>query len=745
MDYKLLLALTSLMMLVSACERNSGGKAKLSIQFPEVTSSTKSEKVSASGVGGSSDDWANITPSGLTGATPINCFGVYISGPEDSFKKNSCGKKDFTTPMKTFGMWKGGVPAGASLSFDVDAGKDRVVGIFGFHATDMTACKDFTGNSEMDKSKLSMPYFIGESAPQVFAPGSSVNVPVTLAFNSDQSFEDCKGPDFGNNNGGGGGGSSSSIYVGSGADGDLVVTSPLTDVRNINSPSKGVPLISMTRVKGISVVGGNSKNLSLTTQYDGMGGRLIAGDEVALYVPASYGSTGCGPSLFPGFRTSGIVSSASGTNAIVQVDDERFATIPSASLLASAADTGRDFCRMILVRVPNLNTLTINGGTLSYNAASFGDMTGTSDHEAGFMMIRVKDKILVQSSGGIDVSSRGFSGGNYSLGTNHYDGQGVNGASLQPPTGANVGNGGAGSMNTGASPGGGGHGGSGGNAYATGMGGYSVGDQYGCGSANYDAQMKCLFGKIFMGGSGGAGYDANGGYGGGIIHLIANSIILNTQTLTLNADGGNGLGGSTMGGAGGAGGAVLVEAYYISGSGSGTLKMRSNGGFSKVSSGSGFGKGGSGGGGRNHLNVLNSCSIGSLGIVMESYGAGSYAANTGSAGATGTNFLSGSSGSSCSPMTAMNISPYVVNVYPSYLTSDTTNGVQISIYGESFSGIQQVVLQRTSNLAEYPATINSNASGELSFTTMAPAAQYNLIVTGASGHKTIVNSALTLN
>lgn len=723
------------MMLTSACERNAGGKAQLSIQFPEVTAADAAEKVTTL-VSNSSDEWADITPTGLSGAYPINCFGVYVLGPEDSLKVNSCGVKDFTTPMKKFGPWQGGVPAGRSLTFEIEAGKDRVVGVFGFHATDMAACKDFTGTKDMDKSKLSKPYFIGESSPQVFAPGSTVNVPVSLAFSSSGQFEDCKGPGFPNSGSGGGSGNGDhSINVGNGSDGDFVVATSLTDVRSFNSVSKGVPLITTTRVMGLSAIAGNLRQLNISTMSN-LDGKFVVGDEVALYIAAASSSLGCGTNLSPGFRTRGIVNDLSGLAMSITVDDERFASIPTSKLGALAGGTPRDFCRMVVTRVPHFNKLTFNGGFLSYNAASFGDMGGSEDHEAGIMIIRVKDRVEVQSGGGIDVAARGFKGGCSSC---DVDGQSTLGSTLKSPLdalGTPNGNGGSGAT-SGGYPGGGGHGGAGGNGYndLVGLGGLDVGDEYGCGSAVPDPQKKCLFGKIFFGGGGGAGYDGKGGDGGGIIILNANTIQLNSGSLVFNADGGSSYGGSTGGGAGGAGGAVLINTRTLNGGPGGSLKLRAHGGFSKVSSSFGFGKGGSGGGGRNHLNITQACSVVGPSLAMEAYGPSEYVANIGKAGGAGTNFITGSGAAGCASNVAMNQSPAIMNISPSYISENPGLGTTFTVYGESFSGADSAALIDLSNNVTYPCDSPIFEPTAFDCNTQAVQGSYQLIIQGSTGHR----------
>jgi hypothetical protein len=283
----------------------------------------------------------------------------------------------------------------------------------------------------------------------------------------------------------------------------------------------------------------------------------------------------------------------------------------------------------------------------------------------------------------------------------------------------------------------------GGDAVSVGKGGMAVGDQYGCGPSSYDASMKCLFGKIFMGGSGGAGYDSSGGAGGGIIVVYANSIVVGAnQEMIFSADGNTSVG-SSMGGGGGAGGTVLVNVNAISVAAGGTLRMTSNGGLSTISSD--FGLGGAGGGGRNHLNILGTCSIANTGVSMESFAPKNYVVGKGGPGGDGTNYVSGGSSlSGCASSISMNQSPFMVKASPSSIAADTTNGVPITIYGESLNGIQSAVLLNYMGVAIDTCVLSAQTSSSFVCTTKAPAAQYSIKITDNLGRTRTMPSAINL-
>ncbi|MEN0057703.1 MAG: hypothetical protein AAGB31_02620 [Bdellovibrio sp.] len=726
------------------CDRNaSGGRSTLTIQFPDVSQmknlSSSQQKIHAlsSTSSGGDENWSSVVPTGFSGSAPINCFAVYISGPETEMRRNTCGRHGDASMNRLVGVWKGGVSGNTSIELEVPSGKERVIGVFGFYAQS-GACKDFTGSAEMDHSQLSKPYILGEVSKVEMSPGQVVSVEVPLVYDSEKWFETCSGPDFNQ----GGSNNSPSVPVlgdyGTGLDGDISLASGLHDVRNINT-ARGVPLITTSRVLELNPVSGSTTRLDLALKTSAtLASRFVVGDEVILYAAASSGSTACGPNVFPGFRSQAIVESTTGAYLRVNVSDARFSTIPSAQVSSAAAGAGRDFCRLVLSRVPHINTLTFAAQSyMGYNAATFGTLSNEgADHEAGLFFIKVKNGIVMNGDASIDLVGRGFSGGDYGSST-QKNGQGIGGSEGNSPNGSPEMNGGGGYFSS-LGPGGGGHGGQGGKGYTgtSGNGGLVVGDPYGCGPSAYDSAQKCLFGKIFMGGGGGAHYDAHGGAGGGLISLAVKTISLNSFTLSINTDGGSSYGGSTGGGGGGAGGAVLIGTSRLQGSAGGVLDLRSNGGVPMATAG----QGGGGGGGRIHLNVADSCSLAAPGSIrMNTYGGPQMNASTGGyAGGLGTTYATGGSIAACGTID-MNTVPHLIKVDLSSVSSGST----VKLTGISLAGASAVQMVNSSG-QQHSCTINSATASQVQFTVPSGVAtgQYDVVVTSASGRKVKMPSAL---
>lgn len=716
------------LLLLTSCDRNASGTAKIAIQFPEFQQSSLGKaslrkSLSHSTVDGGTSDggdgeepWMDITPTGFSGDYPFNCFGVYVSGPEPELRDNSCKKKSDTAPMRTFGTFKGAVPAGATVEFEVTPGKDRVIGIFGFYA-EAGGCTDLTGGKSPQKSKLSKPYFIGESASIEMLAGQTMNVDVPMSFVEDNWFEDCIGPDFPKNESGPGTGPGSgdqSYYYGNGSDGVINVPAGDSDIRSLMSANKGVPLVTTSRVTGYTrPVATDLRLLNVTLKLQGVINKFAIGDEVMLYVAAASNSippltgSGCGPNLWPGFRTSGKIESldtgATSSNILVRVSDERFSTIPVGALGASAVGVNRDFCYLTATRVPNIESLNFTGASAKLGFLSnalFPDLAdSTLDASGGLVFLKVRNSITLNGFASIDVTASGFRGGISTAGFRNGQGiMGILGDTLS--VGVEL-NGGAGEMfisPTVRHAGGGGHGAPGGSGLnAPGSGGFTVGDQYGCNTPTPDASMQCLSGKIFMGGGGGAGSAFPGGAGGGILNIAAKNIVLNNFTLNLAANGGHAGGSSGATGGGGAGGAVHAIVGTVTASAMGALNIEARGGTNMDSSQS---NGGAGGGGRTHLTVNESCNVGPNAIRMHSYGGPQSQPNFyGEFGGTGTAFINGVGAAFCNSVALKNVIPWGVRAFP----QAAAVGTPLTIYGTNMNNVSEIKLRKDGS--EYPCSI----------------------------------------
>jgi len=224
-----------------------------------------------------------------------------------------------------------------------------------------------------------------------------------------------------------------------------------------------------------------------------------------------------------------------------------------------------------IIRVPQYTTVTIDSGN-SITAPAWDGYTG------GIVVFRA-ETVTVNSGGIIDVSEKGYRGGAYGPSNN------LDGYQGESCLGKGVGGGGYGLGKLNNAGGGG--------SYICGGGG-----EYGGGATNSDpwtgsgdtyARKGEVYGtvdlsQIFFGSGGGGQWNGNdpahsdGGNGGGIIIVYANSIVAPTDSFLANGETTNGIqyGSYSYGSSGGAGGSIFLYARTIQG---GTNFCRAIGGL----------------------------------------------------------------------------------------------------------------------------------------------------------------------
>jgi gliding motility-associated-like protein len=284
------------------------------------------------------------------------------------------------------------------------------------------------------------------------------------------------------------------------------------------------------------------------------------------------------------------VSSASGTSITL--------TAPLASGFDLAFPTQ-------IIRVPHYGDVTISG-TLTCDA-----WDGTS----GGVLIFIADGTVTMDAD-IDVSGKGFRAGTACLGgfgcgstayflDNSICSGGKKGESVYVPVFSTH----TGGRGKSANGGGGGNpgncgGGGGGNFASGGHGGYEYNLCFNTIQGIGGAALDYSLGKIFMGGAGGTGFNDNGQAiyagqsGGGIVIIVAGTIISNDHEIRANGTDVPGITNDESAGGGGAGGTVCLDVQNYSG----TLDVLAQGGnggstYNNIFTSDCHGPGGGGGGG----------------------------------------------------------------------------------------------------------------------------------------------------
>lgn len=412
---------------------------------------------------------------------------------------------------------------------------------------------------------------------------------------------------------------------GSGADGSpSMITSSIASSAMLN----GRTISANRNINNISSISASATQDLVLNGPPIAAADFSVGDEVAWHVTAaatgacesSAGSLHAGKFGFA--HITNIDYSGNGTITI----DAPITNIPNNSgatgIAATVRTAGSSFCVIQVLRVPNFQNLSVQGGVSSDTAISPSNYD-MSQGMGGIVMMRVAGTLSATTAGSGNVTfaadGAGFAGGACTGTCNGAFGDGIKGIAV-----GSADTGGDGGFAT-SGAGGGGNGGSGG----------AGGNGAGGGQSNSYGTCKPSAGCASLGGGGGAGYNssstAHGASGGGIVLVYANNVTSTSPLLRVQSYGGTTGGADTSSPGGGAGGTALIQMKTNS---INNLYMSTSG--TAASAGS-YGGGGGGGG----VTEAKYCSStvpnfdsgsGSPAAQPGMGGTGTYAGSNGSAG-----------------------------------------------------------------------------------------------------------------
>jgi excisionase family DNA binding protein len=375
-----------------------------------------------------------------------------------------------------------------------------------------------------------------------------------------------------------------SADVGNGADGTITVSSS-KDITADNMISGRTCADGGDAVNySVTALSANTATLSSSPSV----GCLSAGDEVLLI---NLQGTSSATANVGNYETLRVYSVATDTVTFVTNKTNYYGDNAGSDANIGTASSNQ---RVMLQRIPNYTTVTINaGGTITASA-----WNGT---KGGVVAFRANTSTTVNSSGEIEVNALGFDGGPTNSGdvVDGVQGESYNKDSAARSQSANLGGGGGGCGNGTycGGAGGGGYGGSGSggslgsSCSTTGEGGETYGDSG--------------LVQMFLGSGGGAGgHDSAGEYGsggaggrgGGIIFIATDSLSVSGSIASGGSNGSAAAGGSSEGGGGGggSGGSIRIVGRNLS---LGSVIITAPAG-SGGSGNNGGGNGGAGGVGR---------------------------------------------------------------------------------------------------------------------------------------------------
>jgi hypothetical protein len=203
-----ILLLISVSFLFTACTREAQKRnSQVTIHFPDsISSSVASVETGNKLVSGKPNFDYGLTPSDYS---QVDCLIVFVGGPEELMRSNSCEKSSDKSQGFKFGVFAGAMGKEQTITLEVPSGASRTIRLYGMKKPTATAlCPGIVAaGADSLLSGFSAPYFLGESKPTEMLPGTtvSVEIPVVAAIDSSAYFDDCMGPSFGSGTGPGGG------------------------------------------------------------------------------------------------------------------------------------------------------------------------------------------------------------------------------------------------------------------------------------------------------------------------------------------------------------------------------------------------------------------------------------------------------------------------------------------------------------------------------------------------------------
>lgn len=599
--------------LLLGCERKKAEVSNLNFRLPEASADAmkllhQKVKIIQSVSAQSSTGQRFNSALNLTAVSDINCYAVFIGGPESQMQNSHCSEASGTVKKFSFGVYGGFYPAGSTISLEVPAGKDRNIYLVGLRAQN-SACRTFAPNEPIDAENLSFPMVVGKELGLSLFNGDQV-VEITRTISATEQFENCSffkepsplppAPPPPPPPPSGGGGTTTPppppptqapppplTNFGTGRDGawDIATGTALT-IQNatLNSatytqaatdpyPSSKI-FSARRRVNSVNATGKVlGFNVPIATD------EFHLGDEIIWHVSGSYAATSpeaaCGGGLKWGdFGFSRVIRADLGA---YEIETDSPVGNPSiaysnTAISSGVTDQSASFCNIQFRRVPNFGSINVSGDrTLKVGVSDTFGFYNLSSGIGGIFAMRVRN-LSLNSDLTIDVIKAGYQG------VFGAAGRGAGGSmSSSVSLLANFGGGHKGSA---LGAGGGGNVGAGGKSVDAGA--ISAVIPGPCGGSFCSPLMSS---HAMFGGAGGSTGAYAGGSGGGIILLYVENIT-GPGNLYLTSTGD--VGPMDEGGAG-AGGTILLAAKNISSTG--IILANAGGGSTTYSDGSGGGGG----------------------------------------------------------------------------------------------------------------------------------------------------------
>lgn len=176
--------------LFSACSRKSADQSTLTIKFDKTLiaqglQAPPMAKVNATNTNG--PNWGLNDPSRLA---EIDCFGVFVGGPEATLQSSSCTNQRDEVVAR-FGPRAGFFPMNGKGQVVVPAGEKRRIYLVGMASADGTCDLGFDTNPDLRFSNYSNPFILGQTTKDLVKAEEVVEILLKEKFDSGNKINDC--------------------------------------------------------------------------------------------------------------------------------------------------------------------------------------------------------------------------------------------------------------------------------------------------------------------------------------------------------------------------------------------------------------------------------------------------------------------------------------------------------------------------------------------------------------------------
>lgn len=195
-----LLRLMIFSLALTSCAKNNSSDSQVKIQFDTTLfNQSSSDVASKTNVHASSDDGPNWGLADPTDLSQIDCWGVFVGGPESELQGSSCSNAAGKT-IASFGVRAGFYPINDAGEVFVPAGENRQFYLAGMASSNGSCELGFDTNPDINFSNYSAPFILGQANVNLNRAQEVVPIALSNQFDSSNKVQSC---DFIQDNGDG--------------------------------------------------------------------------------------------------------------------------------------------------------------------------------------------------------------------------------------------------------------------------------------------------------------------------------------------------------------------------------------------------------------------------------------------------------------------------------------------------------------------------------------------------------------